>query len=239
VGNDCGRALVARAVDRVRPLVKARTRWARTRANGRGRVGPGADWWERARTLGADAWDRARTLGADAWTGRGFFARPRMRAHTRRARTGRKGRGLQARTRGTGRGLWAHTRRAQTQVNGAQAGRAGREHNILARTEGDSHAAIAMETRVWAQTGARTGAGPNGRVLQWGRVHAGAEGAHAATVAGDINYPSNNIFFANLFSRSAPCPSTPSTLCKELWCGRLALKLVRGGGGFLFLLYFR
>jgi hypothetical protein len=64
VGNDCGRALVARAVGRVRPLVKARMRWARTRANGRGRVGPGADWWERARTLGADAWDRARTLRA-------------------------------------------------------------------------------------------------------------------------------------------------------------------------------
>jgi hypothetical protein len=38
-GNDCGHALVAR----MRLLVKARTCWARTRANGRGRVGPGAD----------------------------------------------------------------------------------------------------------------------------------------------------------------------------------------------------
>jgi hypothetical protein len=90
-------------------MVKARPRWARTRANGRGRVGPGAEWWERARMRG---------------TGRRLFARPRMRAHTRRAQTGRKRRGFQARTRGTGRELfarprlWAHTRRAQTQVNG-------------------------------------------------------------------------------------------------------------------------
>jgi hypothetical protein len=80
--------------------------------------------------------------------------------------------------------------------------------------------------------------GVDGRVLQGGRAHAGAKGAHAATGAGGINYPSNNIFFANLFYRSAPCPSTPNVLCKELWCGRLALKLV-GGGGFLFLLSFR
>jgi hypothetical protein len=109
-------------------------------------------------------------------------------------------------------------------------GRTGREYDILARTEGDSRAAIAMGTRVWARTGARTGAGPNRRMLQGRR-------AHAATGAGGINYPSNNIFFANLFSRSAPCPSTPNALCKELWCGRLALKLV--GGGFVCLLSFR
>jgi hypothetical protein len=75
--------------------------------------------------MGAGGWDRAQIggnrRGLEARThetGHGLFARPRMRAHTRRARTGRKGRGLQARTRGTGRGLWANTRRAQTQVNG-------------------------------------------------------------------------------------------------------------------------
>jgi hypothetical protein len=66
VGNDYGRALVACAVGRVRPLVKARPRWAQMRANGRGRVGPGADWWERAQTLGADAWGWARTLRTSA-----------------------------------------------------------------------------------------------------------------------------------------------------------------------------
>jgi hypothetical protein len=43
-GNDCGCALVDHAVARMRLLVKARLRWARTRANRRGRVGPGADW---------------------------------------------------------------------------------------------------------------------------------------------------------------------------------------------------
>jgi hypothetical protein len=118
----------------------------------------------------------------------------------------------------------------------AQAGRTGREHNVLARTKGDSRAAIGMGTRVWARTGERTGAGPNGCVLQGGWTHAGAEGAHAATGAGGINYPSHNFLFANLFSRSAPCPSTPSTLCKELWCGRLALKLV-GGGDLSFIIF--
>jgi hypothetical protein len=78
--------------------------------------------------------------------------------------------------------------------------------------------------------------GPNGRVLQGGRAHAGAEGTHAATGAGGINYPSHNFIFANLFSRSAPCPSTPSALCKELWCGRLAPPL--GGGGALSFIIF-
>jgi hypothetical protein len=38
-GNDYGRALVGR----VHRLIKARPRWARTRANGRGLVGTGAD----------------------------------------------------------------------------------------------------------------------------------------------------------------------------------------------------
>jgi hypothetical protein len=65
-----------------------------------------------------------------------------------------------------------------------RAGRTGREHSVLARTEGNLHAAIAMGTRVWVQTGATSGAGPNGRVLQGGRAHAVAEGAHAATGVG-------------------------------------------------------
>jgi hypothetical protein len=61
------------------------------------------------------------------------------------------------------------------------------------------------------------------------RAHAAAERVHAATGAGGIKKPSHYFFFANLSSRSAPCPSTPSTLCKELWYGRLVLKLVGGG----------
>jgi hypothetical protein len=44
-------------------------------------------------------------------------------------------------------------------------------------------------------------------------------------------------YFSNISSRLAPCPSTPSPLCKELWCGSLALKLV--GGGLCPLLFVR
>jgi hypothetical protein len=77
-GNDCQRALVAHAVACVRPLVKVRPRWARMRANGRGQVGPGTDWWERARIPGADAWVLARTRGI----GRELFAYLRLRAQT-------------------------------------------------------------------------------------------------------------------------------------------------------------
>jgi hypothetical protein len=69
----------------------------------------------------------------------------------------------------------------------ARAGRTGREHNVLVRTEGNSRAAIAMETCVWARTGATSGAGPNGRVLQGGRAQMAAKGAHAATGVGGIN----------------------------------------------------
>jgi hypothetical protein len=59
---------------------------------------------------GADAWDRARTLRASATVG----------AHASGANTGQ----------------WA------------QAGRTGREHNVLVRTEGDSRTAIGMGTHV-------------------------------------------------------------------------------------------
>jgi hypothetical protein len=55
--------------------------------------------------------------------------------------------------------------------------------------------------------------------------------------AGGINKPSDNFIFANLSSRSTPCSNTPNALCKELWCGRLALKLV--GGGLCPLLFVR
>jgi hypothetical protein len=65
-------------------------------------------------------------------------------------------------------------------VIGRGGGGTGLEHSILVRTEGDSRAAIAMGTRVWARTSVTSGPSPNGRVLQGGRVH-------AATGAGDIN----------------------------------------------------
>jgi hypothetical protein len=71
-------ALVAHSVGRVSPLVKARPCWARMHAKGCGRVGPGADRWERARIPGMDTWDwvwilrasadaGANTSGANAW----------------------------------------------------------------------------------------------------------------------------------------------------------------------------
>jgi hypothetical protein len=137
MGNDCGCALVDRAVARVCPLVKVRPRWARTRANGRGWVGPGADWWERARTHGTE---------------RGLFARPRLRAYTHWAqmqvnRCGRIGPGADwwERTRTPGVDAWdqartlrtsataTHTRRAQMQVNGR--GRVGPGSNIVSSCE--------------------------------------------------------------------------------------------------------
>jgi hypothetical protein len=68
-----------------------------------------------------------------------------------------------------------------------RAGRTGRKHSVLARTEGKLRAAIVMGTRVWTRTGATSGAGPNGRVLQRGRVHVAVEGAHVATGVGGIN----------------------------------------------------
>jgi hypothetical protein len=57
---------------------------------------------------------------------------------------------------------------AGANASGAIAGewtRAGRtrcEHSVFARTEGNSRAAIAMEIRVWARTGATSGAGCRG-----------------------------------------------------------------------------
>jgi hypothetical protein len=96
----------------------------------------------------------------------------------------------------------------------------GHEHSILMRTKGKLRAAIAVGTHVCAQTGATSGAGVNGRVLERGR-------AHAATGAGDINKSSPILVICqSLFQ--APCPSTPSALCKELWCESLAFKLVGG-----------
>jgi hypothetical protein len=86
-----------------------------------------------------------------------------------RARTRGAGRGLQAQTRGLGVGTWDWARTlctsATTGANAsgaivgewARAGRTGREHSVLAGTEGNSHAAIAMGTRVWAQTGETSG----------------------------------------------------------------------------------
>jgi hypothetical protein len=99
-------------------------------------------------------------MGADAWD---------------RARTLRASATVGAKASGVIAGEWA------------QADRTGREHSVLARTEGKSCTAIAMGTRVWARTGATLGAGSNGRVLQGGRAHAAAEGAHAATGVGGIN----------------------------------------------------
>jgi hypothetical protein len=60
----------------------------------------------------------------------------------------------------------------------------GYEHRVRVRTEGESHTAIVVETHVWAQTGATSDAGLNGRVLDQGRAHAVAEGTHAATRVG-------------------------------------------------------
>jgi hypothetical protein len=45
-----------------RSPVKAQPRCTQTRAKGRGRVEPGVDCWERARTPGVNAWDREGTL---------------------------------------------------------------------------------------------------------------------------------------------------------------------------------
>jgi hypothetical protein len=100
-------------------------------------------------TPGADAWDRARTIRASAT--------PSTNAP------------------GAIVGEWA------------RAGRIGREHSVLVRMEGKSRAAIAMGTRVWARTGAISGAGPNGRVLQGRRAHAAVEGVHVASGVGGIN----------------------------------------------------
>ena len=103
--------------------------------------------------------------------------------------------------------------------------------------EGNLQAAIAMETHVWAQTGATLSASPNRRMLQGGQAHVAAEDAHAAMEAGGINKSSSYFIFANLSYKSALCASTPNALYKELWCRRLALKL--GGGeelcSFLFI----
>jgi hypothetical protein len=128
-----------------------------TSANSRrGRVGPGMDS------------SRDRGCGRTR-VGRGLFARPRMRAHTRRARTGRKGRGLQARTRGTGRRLfarprlWAHTRRAQTQVNGRK--RVGPGANTMSLR---GRKAIRAQPLRWGQVSGR------GRVRERARARTGA-----------------------------------------------------------------
>jgi hypothetical protein len=73
VGNDCGRALVACAVEHVRPLVRAQLRWVRTCGKGRGWVGPSADSSSSRRCgrermgMGADGWDQARAGDMDAW----------------------------------------------------------------------------------------------------------------------------------------------------------------------------
>jgi hypothetical protein len=193
----------------------------------------GSGGWNRARTGGNGRGLEARTRGTRC----GLFARPRMREHTHRARTGRKGRGLQARMRGTGRRLfarprlWAHTRQAQTQVNGRRW--VGSGVNTMSSR---GRKAICAQPLRWGHVSGRRRVRERARVAG-GRAHVGAEGAHAATGAGGINYPSHNFIFANLFSRSAPCPNTPNALCKELWCGRLALKLV--GGGLCSLLSFR
>jgi hypothetical protein len=130
----------------------------------------------------------------------------------------------------------AHTRRVQMQVNrhgrvrpGANTVSSRGRKAIHAQPLQWGHVSGRGRVRHWAR--ARTGAYCRG-----GRAHAAAEGAHVATRAGDIKKPSHYFFFANLSSRSAPCPSTPNALCKELWYGRLALKLVGGGGFVLFYL---
>jgi hypothetical protein len=92
-------------------------------------------------------------------------------------------------------------------VNSPRARDCGREHSVLVWTEGDSDVAIAVKTCIWAWTRATSGASPNGHMLQGGR-------AHAATGAGVINKSSPYFIFANLSSRSAPCPSKMRLACE-------------------------
>jgi hypothetical protein len=61
---------------------------------------------------------------------------------------------------------------------------AGANTGSRARAEGELGTAIAIETRVSARTGATSSAGLNRRVLERGRAHAAAKGAHEATGAG-------------------------------------------------------
>jgi hypothetical protein len=116
----------------------------------------------------------------------------------------------------------AQTRQAQTQVNGC--GRVGPGTNTLS-----SHGRKANRAQL-LQWGHVSGRGRM-RHRTWARTGTCYRGgrAHSASGAGSINKSSPYFIFANLSSRSAPCPSMPSALCKELWCGRLALKLVEGG----------
>jgi hypothetical protein len=60
----------------------------------------------------------------------------------------------------------------------------GHEHRIRPRAEGESGAAIAIETCVWVRTDATSGAGLNGSVLERGRAHEAAEGTYVAMGAG-------------------------------------------------------
>jgi hypothetical protein len=63
--------------------------------------------------------------------------------------------------------------------NQGRAGRTGREYSILARMEGDLRATIALVTRIWARTGATSGAGSNGACCKGGaRGYGGGGGGY-------------------------------------------------------------
>jgi hypothetical protein len=114
-GNDCGRALVTRAVGHVHSLVKARPRWARMRGKRRGWVGPGTD--SRRGRVG---------LGTDSSSGRGC-GHKRFRANAWEwAQTCATGHRLEARTRRTGHGL------VELGANSSCARGCGREHRVRA-----------------------------------------------------------------------------------------------------------
>jgi hypothetical protein len=114
----------------------------------RERMVKGADRWDWAQTLSADAWDRAWNHRAVVGAGSKASGRTLGNGHRRIGPGTNSRRGLLART-----GL-----QARTQGPGA--------------AEGDSGSAIAIETCVWARTGATSGAGLNGPMLERRRAHA-------------------------------------------------------------------
>ena len=125
-------------------------------------------------------------------------------------------RGLQARMGGNRHGLEARTLET------------GCEHRVLTQREGKLRVAIVVGMRVKVRMGASLGAKTErlhiGEGVGARRCRRGAQGYRGRGYK--LTFP--QVYFASLSSRSTPCPSTPSMLCKELWFGRLTLKLVGG-----------
>jgi hypothetical protein len=146
--------------------------------------------------------------GADSSRGRECWRKCFGRERKGMARTGATGHGRivpGADFRRVRMGLGADSRcgRMESGTNSSRARGCESEYRVRAWAKGESGTTIAVETRVWVQTGATSGAGLNGRVLERGRAGARGYGCGGINKSSSILVICQSLFQINSLSQHA------------------------------------